>query len=507
MSVPEPEKAAGKVYLIGAGPGDPGLITLKGAELIKKAQVIVHDYLASPELLRLAPPGCRLIDAGKKAGRHILNQKAINELLVSEGRKGNTVVRLKGGDPYIFGRGGEEAVALFEAGVAFEVVPGVSSAVAAAASAGIPLTHRGISSQVTILTGHSQTDSQSLSEWENLLPGQTLSVVMGHQNLYNICQKLIGRGFSPQTQAAAVQWGTTPKQKTLTGTLATLPDKVAANHLTPPVLLVVGAVVGLRDRLNWFEKRPLFGKSVLVTRTTAQSGRLAEPLRDLGAQVWERPVIKIAPILPNPELNACLNDISQFQYLILTSPNGAEIFLKYLMSRAFDVRCLGGLKIVTIGPGTARTLESFGLKADLTPELFQAEGLIELFKTQPAGAVLLARAERAREILPAGLSDLGFQVTLVCLYRTVAETADSAPLPKVDLVTLTSASTARGLAALLDPSERSGYPAVSIGPITTQAAKEEGLKVVAESPAATIDSLVKTAALYLSGKDIQNNGH
>ncbi|MDR2421763.1 MAG: uroporphyrinogen-III C-methyltransferase, partial [Deltaproteobacteria bacterium] len=366
----------GKVYLVGAGPGDPGLLTLRGAELLGRAQTVVYDQLAAPELLSLAPPGCRLVDAGKKAGDHALSQAAINELLAQEALAGRTVIRLKGGDPYIFGRGGEEALYLAERGLEFETIPGVSSAIAAAAAAGVPLTHRGLSQLAILATGHAQNGRDGVDFAS--LPDGTVAVVMGRANLKSICQGLIKSGRPPQTPAAAVERGATARQKTVVGTLADLPLLADRARLAPPTLLVAGAVVSLRDRLGWFEKRPLFGRTVLVTRARAQAGRLSAIFRELGARVIEAPAIAVRPIEPNPELDQALEDLTGsrlFGYLVLTSPNGAEIFLKALFKGPGDARALFGLKIVAIGPGTAAALTPFGLKADGLPKVYQAEGL------------------------------------------------------------------------------------------------------------------------------------
>ncbi|MDR2142364.1 MAG: uroporphyrinogen-III C-methyltransferase [Deltaproteobacteria bacterium] len=486
---------AGKVYLVGAGPGDPSLLTVKGAELLGRAQVVIYDYLAAPELLDLCPPDCRLVDASKRAQDHTLSQEAINALLIAEARAGRLVVRLKGGDPYVFGRGGEEALALARAGVEFEVVPGVSSAIAAASTAGIPLTHRGLASLATILTGHQENEPGQVLDWASLAGPGTLSIVMGRRNLQDILARLIQAGRPPGELAAAIERGTTPDQRVVTGTLESLSELVEKAQLCPPVLVVVGAVVSLRPELGWLERRPLFGKTILIPRARAQASRLAQPLRELGAKTLERPAIQVEPLTPNAPLREALLNLSQYRYLILTSPNGAEIFLRALGSQGLDARALHALQIAVIGPGTAAALEGFGLRPDLVPTRFQAEGLVELFQTLEPGPVLLARAETARALLPETLTRLGFPVTQISLYRTNQLSLVLSGL-KADLAPITSASVARGLAAALTPERRASLPTVSIGPITSQAAREAGLLVVAESPEASIKSLVETIVAY-----------
>ncbi|MDR0621615.1 MAG: uroporphyrinogen-III C-methyltransferase [Deltaproteobacteria bacterium] len=518
---PRALKATGTVYLVGAGPGDPGLLTLRGAELLGRADVVVYDYLAAQELLDLAPIGARRIYVGKSGSNHTLKQDEINELLVTEALAGNAVVRLKGGDPYVFGRGAEEALRLAEAGVAFEVVPGISSTIAAAGAAGIPLTHRDMASQIGILTGHEKPGkTNSALDYGALARLGTLSVVMGAENLPNILERLISAGKDPSTPAALVEWGATPRQRVVASTVSRLADEAKAAGLSAPALLVVGEVVGLRDKLNWFEKRPLFGKRILVTRTREQAGRLSGALRELGAEVLERPAIEIGPIEPNPPLAAALANLSDYGYLALTSPNGASLFLKALFASGLDSRALYGLKIVAIGPGTAEVLAGRGLKVDCLPKSFVAEGLVELFAELPRARVLLARAKEARDVLVLGLRNLGFELELVPLYETLiadwsgfenlsfigydsasAEEKKRSVSPNpIDLATLTSASVAEGLARHVPEGERPGVAVVSIGPITTKAARALGFNVVAEAKRATIEDLAAAAVACLADR-------
>ncbi|MDR1578264.1 MAG: uroporphyrinogen-III C-methyltransferase [Deltaproteobacteria bacterium] len=486
----------GKVYLVGAGPGDPELITIRGAKLLAKAQVVVYDHLVNPELLALTDQDCRLIDAGKRAENHTLDQASINSLLVAEAQKGLLVVRLKGGDPYVFGRGGEEALFLAAAGVEFEVVSGVSSTIAVANAAGIPLTHRGLSSQATLLTGHGQ-DGLDI-DFSTLAKDQTLSIVMGRKNLDRIRANLMAAGHPPSTLAAVIENGSTAAQKTVVGTLADLAEKVERAGLKPPTLLVVGAVVGLRDQLNWFENRPLFGKTILVTRTSSQASSLADPLRELGAKVLERPAIKIVANIPNEPLIKALGEIDQYRYLVFTSPNAVHIFFEILHVLKLDARFFGHrLQTVAIGPGTEKELAAHGLLSDFKPSVYQAEGLIEIFKNLPQGPVLLPRSAKARKILPQSLNQMGFPTNEIKLYATEPIRHFLEPTDQAEVATLTSASVAKSLAEALEPQQKE-LPTISIGPITTQAAREVGLKVVAESPKASIPSLVETIRQYFS---------
>ncbi|MDR1040559.1 MAG: uroporphyrinogen-III C-methyltransferase [Deltaproteobacteria bacterium] len=487
---------AGTVYLVGAGPGDPGLLTLRGAELLSRADVVVYDHLAFPGLLDLARPGSRLVYVGKEGADHTLTQEAINDLLVDEGLAGNSVVRLKGGDPYIFGRGGEEALRLSEADVPFEVVPGVSSTCAAAAYAGIPLTHRDLSSQAVLITGHERPDREgSAHSWKALAAIGTLVAVMGRERLREICGSLVDAGKDPATPAALVEWGTTARQRTAAATLSDLPAEADRMGIRPPALFVCGKVVSLRDRLNWFERRPLWGRRITVTRTRRQAGRLASALRELGAAVEERPVIEIREIDPNPELEKALSRLDAYDWLAFTSPNGAEIFMRALFASGLDARRLHRARIAVIGPGTAAALRPFGLVPDLTPESFIAEGLLEAFRDVETGPLLLARASKARDTLPEGLAKLGFDVHLVPLYDTVNPEPEPGWDPaEADLVTVTSASCAQGLAKAVPEGARCRVRVASIGPIASRTARELGFDVAVESPVSTITALVDAIA-------------
>ena len=495
---------SGIVYLVGAGPGSPGLLTLRGAELLKRAEVLVYDYLAAPEIMELVPDNCRRIYVGKQSGNHAKSQEEINRLLVEEARAGNVVVRLKGGDPYIFGRGGEEAQELYQAGIVFEVVPGISSTIGAAAYAGIPLTHRDFNSQVAIITGHEKPGKpESAHDWEALAKMGTISMVMGVKNLPHVCARLMEAGRPADSPAALIQWGTACRQRTLVGTLADIAVQAEAENIEPPALFVSGGVVALREQLNWFERLPLFGRKILVTRSRKQASRLSEALSEVGAEVWERPTIDIQPIDDPMYFHSVFSRIEDFGWLVFTSPNGAELFLKQLLADGRDMRALGGLKIAVVGPGTAKALEAFSLKADLMPRgEYVAEGLLAALVE--AGVkdqkVLLARAEEGREVLPEGLTRAGAVLTDLPVYRTVNPVWPE-PLPGLpDLATFTSSSTATGLAAMIPLEERKNYPAASIGSITTKTAEGLGFKVVVEAEKSTIDGLVKAVAGYLAGK-------
>ena len=370
--------------MVGAGPGDPGLLTLKGAECLAKADVVVYDFLANPVLLAHASPEAEMIYVGKKGSDHTLGQAEINQLIVDLAQGGKTVVRLKGGDPYIFGRGGEEAEELYEAGVPFQVVPGISSVVAAPAYAGIPLTHRDHTSHVSFVTGHEDpTKEKSALDWDRLAAGQgTLVFVMGVKNLEKISRNLVQGGRAGSTPAALVRWGTTPDQTSLVGTLDDIADKARAAGLKPPAVLVVGGVVGLRSKLNWFESLPLFGRRILVTRTREQASRLTGSLTALGARVIECPTIRLVPPSSWEPVDRAIGVLPEFDWLVLTSPNGVRFFMDRLWENGFDARALAGVKLAAIGPATADMLQSYGLRTDLLPEKYVAESLVEAWSVR-----------------------------------------------------------------------------------------------------------------------------
>ena len=502
---------SGKVYLVGAGPGDPGLLTQKGVACLKKAQVVVYDYLANPELLALAPASAERIYVGKKGGDHTKTQAQINQLLCDLAASGKIVTRLKGGDPYVFGRGGEEASALHERGLTFEVVPGVTSAIAAPSYAGIPVTDRRATTEVAFITGHEDpTKPGSTINWASLAGIGTLVFLMGVKNLPHICEQLMAHGKPADTPAAAVRWGTTPKQWTITGTLADLPDKVREAGLKAPAITVVGKVVSLRDELQWFEELPLFGKRIVVTRTREQASQLSAQLRDLGAEVLEIPTIAVQPPAdPDPLAKACAN-IEAYAWLVFTSPNGVSAFFAALDAAGKDCRALHQAKVATIGPATGQAVAQRGVKPDVVARTFVAEGLLEALAAYDldGAKVLLPRAAQAREVLPETLASRGAQVEVAPAYETVALTDSAKTLKQAmadgfDAVTFTSSSTVTNFLALLDQADKqelirrsqSGETIMaSIGPITSQTARDEGLDIQVEPEAYTIDDLVEALA-------------
>ncbi len=478
------------VYLVGAGPGDPGLITVRGAELLAAADVVVYDRLASPTLLALAPAGAELISAGKAPGRVELTQEQTNALLVERGLTGAAVVRLKGGDPFVFGRGGEEAEALAAAGVPFEVVPGITSAIGAAAYAGIPVTHRGVSTHFTVVTGHEDPAKDRTDvRWDALAQvGGTLVILMGAGRVGEIARRLIEGGRAPDTPVAAVRNGTRAEQHTVRATLATIADA----GVRAPSAIVVGDVAGLD--LSWFESRPLFGRSVVVTRAREQASGVRARLESLGAEVIELPAIEIEPV------DITLPRLADFEWLVFTSANGvAAFFDRGLAPAGADGRALAGLRIAAIGPGTARELTARGINTDLVPERFIAESLLEAFPdpSAPDARVLIARAEQARDVLPAGLTERGYRVEILPVYRTVRASPAPAVLERVrtgavDAITFTSSSTVDNLCDLLGAVPDPQPVVVSIGPVTSETARARGLRVDAEAEEHTIDGLVAT---------------
>jgi uroporphyrinogen III methyltransferase/synthase len=482
------------VYLVGAGPGDPGLLTVRGAELLRRADVVVYDRLASPALLELAPAGAALVDVGKAPGRVAMTQEQINELLVARGKAGLEVVRLKGGDPFVFGRGGEEAESCRDAGVAFEVVPGITSAIAAPAYAGIPVTHRGLSTSVTIVTGHEDPEKGPTdTDWDALArAGGTIVVLMGAGRVSEIAKALIAGGRDAATPVAAVRWGTRPEQRTVRATLETI-DQLGVEA---PSAIVVGAVAGLD--LAWFEQRPLFGRSIVVTRAREQASELRTRLEQLGAEVIELPSIALAPV------DFSLPALAAFSWLVFTSANGVDAFFdRGLVPVGLDARALAPVRVAAIGPGTADALATRGVRADLVPPRFVAESLLEAFPDpEPKGSrVLIARAASARDVLPEGLVARGYEVEVLAVYETVPVAPDPDHLARVragevDAVTFTSSSTVKNFCAAVGPI--TPQPSViSIGPITSETARELGLRVDTEADPHTIDGLVEAVLATL----------
>jgi uroporphyrinogen III methyltransferase/synthase len=475
------------VHLVGAGPGDPGLVTVRALDLVRRADVVVYDRLIPRSLLDAARPDAVLVDVGKGPGDAPVGQDEINALLVEHGRAGGTVVRLKGGDPFLFGRGGEEAEALAAAGIDFEVVPGVSSALAAPAYAGIPVTHRGLSTHVTIVTGHEDpAKGRTDVDWEALgAVGGTLVVLMGVGHLAEITARLVAGGRAPATPAAAVRWGTRPDQRTLRGTLADIADM----GVEAPAAVVIGDVAALD--LRWFEQRPLFGRRVVVTRAREQVSELRERLEALGAEVVELPTIEVRP------LDFVVPDLAPYAWVVFTSANGVEAFFgRGLAPRGADARSLAGSRVAAIGPGSADALRRQGISADLVPERFVAESLVEAMPT-PGGPerVLVPRAAVARDALPEGLRAKGYDVDVLAVYETVAADPDPAVVDEVrrgqvDAVTFTSSSTVTNFLAALGAVPDPQPVVASIGPVTSATAREAGLRVDVEAAEHTLDGLV-----------------
>jgi len=490
----------GICYLVGAGPGDPGLLTLRGKACLERADVVVYDYLSNPELLRHAPESAERIYAGKKAGSHTLGQDEINALLVEKTSAGKTVVRLKGGDPFVFGRGGEEAEALARAGVPFEIVPGVSSAIAGPAYAGIPVTHREHNAALTIFTGHEDpTKPGSTIDFEAIarIPG-TKVMLMGVERIEEIADSLQKNGLDSATPVALIRWATTGRQETLTGTLGDIAARVREASFTAPAVAVIGGVATLRSTLSWFEKRPLFGKTIAVTRTRKQAGVLVEQLRELGADAYELPTIRIEPPKNKREFHELVSDAHTYDWLVFTSPNGVEAFFEAFYTIYKDARSLGGVRIAAIGPATAEKVRSYRFEVDLQPDKSVAEEVVKKFQettTVENLKFLLARAENAREVLAAQLTRLGAIVDEAVAYRTVPETGD--PTGGIarfreegaDVITFTSSSTAENFAALQLPLPERLLTA-SIGPVTSATMRQLGLDVDIEAESHDIPGLV-----------------
>jgi len=490
---------SGTCYLVGAGPGDLGLVTLRAKELIESADVLVYDALSSPELLRWTKGGCEKIYVGKRAKDHAVPQDKINELIVEKTKAGKNVVRLKGGDPMIFGRGGEEAAELAAAGVAFEIVPGISSSIAGPAYAGIPVTHRDHCTQLTIFTGHEDpTKGFSSVDYAQLAkaPG-TKVFLMGVARLREITGSFIENGASPDTPIALTRWATTGSQKTIEGTLATIADIAERVEFSSPAVAVIGDVVKERQKINWFEKRPLFGKRIVVTRTREQAGELSKQLSDLGADVIELPTIRIEHPEDRLGFAEMVTHAHEYDWLVFTSPNGVERFFDAFFATYPDARSLGNPRIAAIGNGTAQKIREYRFTVDLIPKRFVAEGLIEAFKEESVEnlTMLWVKAAETRDVVGKGLEDLGAIVDECIAYRTVPETEDpTGARAKIeeegaDLITFTSSSTVDHFMDLgIDWPE--GCAAASIGPVTSENLRKRGVKPMFEASQHDIPGLV-----------------
>jgi uroporphyrinogen III methyltransferase/synthase len=495
----------GKCILAGAGPGDIGLVTIKTKEAVEQADVIVYDYLSNPETLSWSRPDAEIIYAGKQAGAHTLSQTEINDLILQRAKAGKLVVRLKGGDPFVFGRGAEEAEILAQAGIPFEIVPGITSAIAVPAYAGIPVTQRGVTSSFTVFTGHEDpTKEGSAIDYAALIQSRgTLVMLMGAGRLSKVVGELRTNGASPTMPVALVRWGTTGRQETLVGQLQNIEE--LALDIEPPVVAVFGDVVTYRQRLKWFEDRPLFGRRIVVTRTRQQAGALSTQLRSLGADVTELPTIKIAPPENLMEFGELVRDAFQYDWVVFTSPNGVTAFFDLFFKLYDDARALGNARIAAIGPGTAKRVKDFHLAVDLQPEEAVAERLVEAFQQHESVEnlkFLLVRAANARDVLPKRLTQLGAIVDEAIAYRTVPETDDLTGAKKrftdegADLITFTSSSTVENFVAM-KLSWPKGIKTASIGPITSATMKQAGLKVDVEATQHDIDGLVDAIVGHL----------
>jgi uroporphyrinogen III methyltransferase/synthase len=491
------------VYLIGGGPGDPGLLTVKGRACLEQADVVIYDTLVNDRLLEHTRPTAERVPV-EEGGRH-LRQAAINRLMIDHARRGRMVVRLKGGDPFIFGRGGEEAEALVAAGVAFEVVPGVTAATAVPAYAGIPLTHREMASSVGFVTGHEDpTKPGTMVRWEQLAAGpDTLVLFMGMSRLPDIVDRLVKHGRPPGTPVAVVRWGTRLEQQTVTGTLENILDRVRETTMRSPVIIVVGEVVRLRERLNWYENRPLFGKRILVTRAREQANEFVSLLEHYGAEVVEFPTIEIVPPESWDEMDRAIERLPQYHWIIFTSVNGVKFFIERLRAVGRDIRALHGIRLCTIGPRTAQEVEQYGVRVDFMPDEYVAEAVIEGMGRQDLKGkrILIPRAAVAREVLPEDLRKMGAAVDVVTAYRTVLPTQDLDRLKTllqegaISVITFTSSSTVNNFAKLLGTDETvrllRNTVVASIGPITAETARSLGIESGILPTASTIPALAE----------------
>lgn len=502
-------KKIGTVYLIGAGPGDPGLLGIKAKECLEKADAVVYDRLADPRIIAYANKNAEMIYVGKASANHTMRQEDINQLLAKLALEGKTVARLKGGDPFVFGRGGEEAMELRKQGVSFEFIPGVTSAIAVAEYAGIPVTHRRVAVSFAVVTGHEDPEKeQSGIHWEGLATSvDTLVFLMGVENIERISRKLIENGRSADCPAAVIRWGTRPNQETLITTVGKAAEDVRKHGLKPPAIFLVGEVVRLRDELQWFDNKPLFGKKIVVTRARAQASRLTKQLEALGAQVMETPTIQIEPVpADTQEIKTAIENLSSYQWLIFTSANGVSSFFDDLKAYGKDSRALHGLRIAAIGSATAKALAHRGITADCVPPTYVAEELAEALLPQlhKNDRVLIARAKEARHVLPEMLTQGGAHVDVLSVYETKAvlegqeELLGALERGTIDMVTFTSSSTVRNFVNLLGGKldVLRQVKTAAIGPITAQTCRELGVTVDIEAEEYTVEGLVRAIEAY-----------
>lgn len=494
----------GKVYIVGAGPGDIGLLTVKGLRCLQKADVVVYDFHLNAQILNYIHHKAELIYAGKRGGQHDMTQDKINQTLVEKAKEGKTICRLKGGDPFVFGRGGEEAEVLVDEGIEFEIVPGISSSVSAPAYAGIPLTHRAYSSSFAVVPGYEDvTKKESSIDWAGLATGVgTIVFLMTVKNIGEVCRKLIENGRSPDTPVAVIRWGTRADQTTLVGNLRNMPELVKENEIKPPAVMVVGDVVKLREKLKWYEKKPLFGQRILVTREHSVG---FEPLGELGAEIIEFHTIKTAPPEDWADLDNAIQKIESYDWIILTSVTGVKFFFRRLLEIDRDIRDLKGIKICAIGSKTAAEINKYGIKVDLIPSSFNAEGLVDAFmpENREQGIkglkLLLPRAETAREVFPNKVRELGGEIDTVTAYRAVKPDYQGKRVKrffkegKISVATFTSAATFNNFLELMEEDALELLKDVSIaviGPVTAKAVEKAGLKVSIMPEEATVEAMV-----------------
>lgn len=500
----------GAIYLVGAGPGDPGLITIKGLTAIKEADCIIYDFLANTRLLSHAREGASTIYVGKKGSTNTITQEEINALIIENALAGKTVVRLKGGDPFIFGRGGEEAEAIVNAGLTFEVIPGVTSAIAAPAYAGIPLTHREFASAVTFITGQEDPLKERPNvAWERLTVGRgTLVFLMGWKSLGLIVEKLRSNGWPGKTPVALIRWGTLTKQVCVEGTLVDIEERAERMKIKPPIVTVVGEVVGLRQKLNWFESRPLFGKTVLVTRALDQAGTFADQLERTGAETIVMPLIKTVKPPSYAEIDRAIKKLSTYDWAVFTSVNGVKYFFERLSALGLDARELKGVKLCVVGPRTAQAIEELGLKIDLIPKEFKAEGVLTALGTKniKGKRFLMPRALDARELLPIEIKRLGGKIDVCPVYKTISpkkeatEAIEKLREGSIDVVTFTSSSTVTNFLKMFGKAAGvkilNSLIVACIGPIAAKTATDAGIKVAIVPGDYTIPALIEAIEGY-----------
>ncbi|NOY54008.1 MAG: uroporphyrinogen-III C-methyltransferase [Deltaproteobacteria bacterium] len=511
----EKSSIKGKVFLLGAGPGHPKLITLRAIECIRDAEVIIYDYLANQKFLQYAPKGCEIIYAGKTSVHHTLHQDEINQLLIDKARTGKTVIRLKGGDPLLYGRGGEEAEGLAREGIPFEIVPGIPAATAIAAYAGIPLTHRDSASTVAFITGHEGSGKSGPPvDWEKISTGVgTVVIYMGVGNLQENTRKLMEHGRAPETPTALVRWGTTPEQEILIGTLADIYEKARTAHFKAPAIMIVGETVRLHDKLHWTDQLPLFGRRIALTRERENAGLFSKELERLGAVIYYLPAISIFSPEEFGIVDQAIEEIEQFDWIIFTSANAVRYFLDRLIKKNRDVRDLKGISICTVGTATARSLKTRGIRTDLIPEEFTGEGVVAALLKEgdlPGKRVLIPRAEKAREVVPDALREAGAEVVVATVYRNLAPEIDAQALQeilinrKADLIVFTSPSNIRNFVRSVQKEGLQktlpGIRTACIGPVTAKAAKEAGLDVVVEPEKSTLESVSEAIRKYFAEK-------